>query len=394
MDGGPTKTSVLLLRQPGVNVARLQVEPLRRAVRGMHLRVVEASDDRHRLHAIERVGPDVVLFQIDWRDDATAAAETARCLRSALDVNESSRKLIFLDYYDGCTSPHTAVLPKVDVYVKKQVPIDPQQLARQAASGGMLAAELRRIHQLPPADDSPNALLSEQSARKVVVGWNVGASDFIRRLLLRHRLRYLGRLGPRRVRAHRRRDIDVHCRLCVGRPGVHDWYRAHREHALGQLGHLPSNVRRVAGAFEDGHRPLRKAAYLRELRRSRICVSPFGYGEICYRDFEAVASGCLLVKPDMSHLRTEPDVFEPFKTFVPTRWDLADLPARVRWALDHPAEAQRIAETARHRLVEHHLRGPSVVDRLLVADQPPAGFSSSVRHLAATDLRTRMNGRS
>ena len=30
--------------------------------------------------------------------------------------------------------------------------------------------------------------------------------------------------------------------------------------------------------------------YHREMRRSRICVSPLGYGEICWRDFEAVLS--------------------------------------------------------------------------------------------------------
>jgi len=27
---------------------------------------------------------------------------------------------------------------------------------------------------------------------------------------------------------------------------------------------------------------------------SKICISPFGYGEICWRDFEAIIFGCLL----------------------------------------------------------------------------------------------------
>ena len=42
------------------------------------------------------------------------------------------------------------------------------------------------------------------------------------------------------------------------------------------------------------------------MRHSRICISPFGYGEICWRDFEAILCGCLVVKPDMSHVETNP----------------------------------------------------------------------------------------
>ena len=31
-------------------------------------------------------------------------------------------------------------------------------------------------------------------------------------------------------------------------------------------------------------------------------LSPFGWGEICYRDFEAALNGMLLIKPDMNTL--------------------------------------------------------------------------------------------
>ena len=31
-------------------------------------------------------------------------------------------------------------------------------------------------------------------------------------------------------------------------------------------------------------------------------MSPFGFGEICYRDFEAMLNGACLIKPDVSHL--------------------------------------------------------------------------------------------
>jgi spore maturation protein CgeB len=90
------------------------------------------------------------------------------------------------------------------------------------------------------------------------------------------------------------------------------------------------------------------------MMRSKIIISPFGFGEICFRDFEAVCCGCLLVKPRMDHVRTKPDIFLPEETYVPIAWDCSDLAEKTAWYLSHPANAQRIAATARERLVEYY----------------------------------------
>ena len=38
-------------------------------------------------------------------------------------------------------------------------------------------------------------------------------------------------------------------------------------------------------------------------------LSPFGWGEICYRDFEATLGGNLLLKPNMDHIETWPNIY-------------------------------------------------------------------------------------
>mgnify|MGYP001394389123 CR=1 FL=1 len=53
-------------------------------------------------------------------------------------------------------------------------------------------------------------------------------------------------------------------------------------------------------------------------------LSPFGWGEICYRDFEATIGGAVLIKPDMSHLKTWPNIFTN-KAYIPLSWDLNEL---------------------------------------------------------------------
>ena len=42
------------------------------------------------------------------------------------------------------------------------------------------------------------------------------------------------------------------------------------------------------------------------MRQSKIVVSPFGFGEMCHRDFEAWGCGAVLLKPRVDHLRTLP----------------------------------------------------------------------------------------
>ena len=56
-----------------------------------------------------------------------------------------------------------------------------------------------------------------------------------------------------------------------------------------------------------------------------MTFSPFGWGEICYRDFEAYFSGSLLIKPSMDHIETWPNLYIKNQTYIPCRWDLKDL---------------------------------------------------------------------
>jgi hypothetical protein len=87
-------------------------------------------------------------------------------------------------------------------------------------------------------------------------------------------------------------------------------------------------------------------SYNQEIIRSRIVLSPFGWGELCLRDFEAVLSGALLLKPDMSHLETWPDVFAPGETYAPFSWEAGDLVETAARYLENEAERARIARNA------------------------------------------------
>ena len=71
------------------------------------------------------------------------------------------------------------------------------------------------------------------------------------------------------------------------------------------------------------------------MSNSKIVVSPFGWGEINVpRDYEVALSGSVLLKPDISHLSTWPDIFNK-DTVVQYNWDLSNLLELVEKILDN-----------------------------------------------------------
>ncbi len=70
---------------------------------------------------------------------------------------------------------------------------------------------------------------------------------------------------------------------------------------------------------------LNRKDFFSEIRSSKVVISPFGWGEINVpRDYEVALSGSLLLKPDLSHLDTWPNIFNK-DTVVQYKWDLSDL---------------------------------------------------------------------
>lgn len=132
------------------------------------------------------------------------------------------------------------------------------------------------------------------------------------------------------------RPIDVHSRLATKGS---DWYQAMRQDA-------DRAIKDIKGIRLTPNGRIPQDKFLNEMRRSKLCWSPFGYGELCWRDLEAFLTGAVLVKPDMSHLETAPDLYIAGESYLPVKWDFSDLSDVVQGALADPENTRRIAENA------------------------------------------------
>ena len=92
-------------------------------------------------------------------------------------------------------------------------------------------------------------------------------------------------------------------------------------------------VRKIADSLGFPTAKIPRPEYLTELRSCKVAVSPFGWGEPSYKDFEVIISGAALLKPDVSHMETWPDLYVAGKTYLPFKWDCTDLEAVIDRAL-------------------------------------------------------------
>jgi len=95
-----------------------------------------------------------------------------------------------------------------------------------------------------------------------------------------------------------------------------------------------------------GFERIGRAECYAELDRSVSSFSPFGWGEVCFRDFESILYQNVLVKPSCDHFETFPNVYYANETYLPVRWDASDLVDTVERSIQDTALRTRIVTNA------------------------------------------------
>ncbi|MGA8259110.1 MAG: glycosyltransferase [Arenicellales bacterium] len=273
---------------------------------------------------------DTILVQ--GRGDS----QPIRATLTALRERNPAARLVYWDTHASTYARNFDLLDAVDVYVRRNLFRD-MTLHEASYRGGRIFAEFFVDYLDLREEWCGTVTLDPRYRDKIVLGWDIAGQDYIERALER---------SQSERHDARARPIDVCCRIGIN-PNHSKWYVGHRRAVLQRLQSLDGFV--VVATDQK----LPKTAYLEELESSKIVVSPFGWGEVCWRDFEAVACGCLLVKPSMEHVATYPFYYRDRETYVSVRWDLEDLGDKIRYYLAHDRERRCIVRNATEALAQY-----------------------------------------
>jgi hypothetical protein len=294
--------------------------------------------------ALARPGADMVVVMPFFSEDASDLCEQLAKAREA----KPGRPLVFLDGHDQTSSPHFPVLPYVDRYIKSKMLRDSSGYLNDYVGGYIFSDYYARQFDFDIGSWQIGSIPDPAFIDRIVPGWNFAVTPNLRRLTR------LNRLLPKKLRS---RAYDVNARVRLRESDTQkQWYQDYRLRSQAIMNPLRLRLRMTPEARVG------RLRFLYELRQSQIVFSPFGWGEVCLRDYEAVASGALLLKPSMSHVATTPDIFVDGQTYVSTKWDLSDLEEKIDWCLSNPEDTQRIASSALRVLRDYFERGGFVED--------------------------------
>ncbi len=320
------------------------------------------SDLGIRFRCFTRHAPQVADCDALIIDSRFYLHRWARDERAALDeiagYAERVGVVLYVDPSDSTGWLQSQVLPFVTRYCKPQLLKDRAAYLHPHYGDRIYADYYHRAFGVE--DDEPVAsrpVASADELAKLRVSWHSGLADHSlwgpARTGLRRHLPFDGLLAfPRSFTPVRRpRPVGVACRFGVA---------YERDTVAFQRRRIRETLRPRLPTQKLGRR-----AYFAEMRAARIVVSPFGYGEITLKDFEALLCGALLVKPDMSHLDTWPDLFRDGQTIAAHRWDLSDVEGVLDAMLADDARREEMAERGQAHY-RHHIASERGYDEFCV----------------------------
>lgn len=267
-------------------------------------------------------------------------------------LREKYDRIAFFHDDAGGGIPRLEVLPLVDLFYTKALLKDRSLYGRQLYGKELYSDYYHSKYGVLDTDSRERAVETDpDELGKLRLSWNIGVGNYPRvqfrqrsgvalsRLTVPDSARLLyirDRFDPEKAIAGNRGLHEAHARIgLISRPSI-----SYQRKLI--LDKVASDPRFLTGMVSQKQ-------FNKETADSKIVVSPFGWGELCLRDFETVRSGALLMKPDMGHLETWPDVFRPGETYVPFSWDADDLVEKAKFYLDNDGERRRIIRNAAFR---------------------------------------------
>jgi len=276
-----------------------------------------------------------------------------KVFKTLTKLKEKVEWLLWFDTTDSTGTTQFEVMPYVDGYYKNQILQDKTLYFKEYYGGRIYTDFYHRQFQIEDEQNEQFTPLPKEYAHKLDLSWNSSLIDYGWRLNIAGTLRKYVVLPPKRYTAkfidpNKQREIDLSARF--GTSYSKATIACNRVKTKEVLEKLGVNTQKIS-----------RQEYLKELQNAKVSISPFAWGEVCYRDFETVLNGALLFKPDMSHLQTWPPLYEEDVTYVPYKWDFSDFETKLSSLLKDDRKRLETAQKGQD-LYEYYLYGKGQVE--------------------------------
>ena len=304
---------------------------------GFNVRIYKAIDEK--ITDCDYLMIDSKFFKTRWSIDFKGTLEK-------ISSFNDETKVIWCDQADSSGTFLGQVLPYVHKYLKAQLLKDHHEYTKTHYASRIFTDYYHNKYNITDSDpyiEQPVQNLDDLS--KLGLSWNSTFMNYgvwgpyIPRIRAHLPLNSILQYSEARTPANAPRALDLTCRMGIN-------------YARETVCYQRRKIRDILSDYVQTNK-LSRSKYLQEMDHSKICVSPFGLGEITLKDFECFLSGSLLLKSDMSHMETWPNLYIDNKTCIFHNWDLTDVREKIDWALSNKIRRIEMAQQGQNSYIEY-----------------------------------------
>ena len=122
------------------------------------------------------------------------------------------------------------------------------------------------------------------------------------------------------------------------------------------------NLQKILNNYENTNKIINnrysKREYYNSLRNSKVSVGAYGWGEVCYREFEAIKCGVAFMTADMSNIETWPNIYFKNETYLPYDLDFKNFLYNLEELINNVELRKRLVHNSKQILHDcHSLKG-------------------------------------
>ena len=244
-----------------------------------------------------------------------------------VDIEELERikkingNLYWFDMRDSAGTTQFEVLPFVKKYIKKSFYKDKSLYMKKLDGGRFYSDYYIKKYFIEDSVKYQSKLLDEKFISKLVLGWNIGVAflfDYLNHTSISYyneliKFKFLNKRSfTKKLNNHSNwqndnNKLDAICLMNT---------KFSRNSVGFQRKLLNEKISRLKNLNLVYNLRLNKKKYYQKLINSKVSLGAFGWGEVCYREFEAIKCGSAILFPDMSNIETWPNIYIENETYI------------------------------------------------------------------------------
>ena len=253
---------------------------------------------------------------------------------------EKNKNLIWFDLADSTGTTQFEVLPYTKKYIKGQLYKDKNLYRKNYFRNRYFADYYQKNFNLEKEMKFNFCKLDSNYEKKIMLGWNLGVGSFfdIVNKSYYEKIFCLSQMSFSKnkkkffnytLKNNKKNDkaFDIFFRLNERKSNEKRSIHFQRQH-VGDLLKKKYNL-------EIFKKKMDHKNYLINLMKSKVSIGCFGWGEICYREFEATRMGAAVIYPNINYIETWPNIYLDGLTYKSYEMDFSNLYESIEYLLEN-----------------------------------------------------------